>query len=72
MEKDKNLISSFVLENEWWHRFAWARILIGGEWVKTKERGWIPCETYCFYCAYGFDPIVLKEEKTTKIKKPAT
>ena len=33
------------------------RCLKGGDWVKTKERGWITWDCYEDYLSYAFDPV---------------
>ncbi len=43
-------------------RFKFYRKFKGGEWFKTKERGWIRPIEYQFYIGYRFDPIFIKEE----------
>ncbi len=48
----KHLLRSFRLYRYW----------IGGAWIKTQHRGWIPLDTYRFYRGYGFDPGVIKIE----------
>jgi len=32
----------------------------GGDWFKTKHRGWINFDTFNEYLSYGFDPIATK------------
>ena len=39
------------------------RWLKGGDWVKTKERGWITFDCYEDYLSYAFDPIAVKFEE---------
>lgn len=38
------------------------RRIKGGNWVKTKRRGWITLGCYVTYLGYSFDPVLLKEE----------
>jgi hypothetical protein len=32
----------------------------GGDWFKTKHRGWIDFDTFSDYLSYGFDPVAIK------------
>lgn len=41
-------------------QFGIVRRIKGGDWVKTKHRGWIKHDTYLDYLSYAFDPVIIK------------
>ena len=51
-----------MLQN-FWDNFKIIRRIKGGEWYKTKHRGWIRPELFNAYLSSGFDPVLLSWEK---------
>lgn len=59
--KNKNIIIQNLIDN-----IKIVRWIKGGDWVKTKERGWITWDCYEDYLSFMFDPIAVKFEKYKK------
>lgn len=51
------------MKTYFWNEFKFYRKKKGGNWVKTKERGWMTLSNYRLYLGYRYDPIFIKEEK---------
>jgi hypothetical protein len=56
------------MKTYFWNEFKFYRKKKGGNWVKTKERGWMTLSNYRLYLSYRYDPIFIKEEKINKNK----
>jgi hypothetical protein len=54
------------MKTNYFNRFKIYRWLTGGEWYKTKYKGWLNSETFNDYLRCGFDPKLEKWETHRK------